>query len=405
MKDFWIWVPTKIVFGRNCLDELADSLKKWGGKDGKEPRVLLVTGGGSIRKMGLWDKVTKIMDDAGLKWFEYSGVSANPKVSHLRKGIEFARENKVNVVLAVGGGSVIDEAKGIAVGYSYDGDIWDLSTELNSKGAAVDTPVLPVLTVLTLAATGTEMATGCNWTNDTVTPAIKRGLHGPEVRPKVTFENPEYTYSVSEFQTAAGSADILSHIFESYFSNVTTAYMQARVAEALMKTVIKYAPIAMREPDNYEARANLMYCASWGNNGYIVKGNQVNWSVHALEHELTSYNDTTHGEGLAIITPRWMEWVIKDETKLYRFVDLGQNVFGLSKEGKSDLEFAKETIQAVKDFFWKDLKLKTRIRDLGIEHDKLAMFTEQVCKKLGYLAGCYKPLTKEAIEEIYEASY
>ena len=172
-----------------------------------------------------------------------------------------------------------------------------------------------------------------------------------------------------------------------------------------MKTVIKYAPIAMREPDNYEARANLMYCASWGNNGYIVKGNQVNWSVHALEHELTSYNDTTHGEGLAIITPRWMEWVIKDETKLYRFVDLGQNVFGLSKEGKSDLEFAKETIQAVKDFFWKDLKLKTRIRDLGIEHDKLAMFTEQVCKKLGYLAGCYKPLTKEAIEEIYEASY
>ena len=184
MKDFWIWVPTKIVFGRNCLDELADSLKKWGGKDGQEPRVLLVTGGGSIRKMGLWDKVTKIMDDAGLKWFEYSGVSANPKVSHLRKGIEFARENKVNVVLAVGGGSVIDEAKGIAVGYSYDGDIWDLSTELNSKGAAVDTPVLPVLTVLTLAATGTEMATGCNWTNDTVSTHIRSASSRPlpEVR-------------------------------------------------------------------------------------------------------------------------------------------------------------------------------------------------------------------------------
>lgn len=405
MKDFWIWVPTKIVFGRNCLDELATSLKLWGSKDGKEPRVLLVTGGGSIKKMGLYDKVVGIMNEAGLKFFEYSGVSANPKVSHLRKGIEFARENKVNVVLAVGGGSVIDEAKGISAGVGYDGDIWDLSTELNLKGAAVETPVLPVLTIITLSATGTEMATGCNWTNDTVTPAVKRGLHGPEMRPKVTFENPEYTYSVSTFQTAAGSGDVLSHIFESYFSNVPSAYMQARVAEGMMKTVIKYAPIAMADPTNYEARANLMYCASWANNGYIVKGNQVNWSVHALEHELTSFNDTTHGEGLAIITPRWMEWVIKDESKLWRFVELGENVFGIKTEGKTDLEVAKETIAAVKHFFWDVLKLKTRIRDLGIEHDKLAMFTEQVSKKLGYLGGSYRPFTKEAIIEIYEASF
>lgn len=398
MKDFWIWVPTKIVFGETALDGLADGVKQWG------KRVLLVTGGGSIKKMGLHDKVTKTLKDNDIFYVEYSGVEANPKVSHLRKGIEFARENEVDVVLAVGGGSVIDEAKGIAVGYHYDGDIWDLSTELNQKGAAVDTPVLPVLTVLTLAATGTEMATGCNWTNDTVTPYVKRGLHGPDVRPKISFLDPRNTYSVSRFQTAAGTADVLSHVFESYFSNVETAYMQARVAEALMKTLMKYGPIAMEEPENYEARANLMYCSSWGNNGYVVKGNLVAWSVHALEHELTAYNDTTHGEGLAILTPRWMRWVIEDESKIWRFVELGVNVFDIDPS-LPDKEIALKTIEAVEDFFWNKLELRSRLRDLDIEEDKLEMFAQQVDKKLGYLANGYRPLTAEAIREIYKASY
>ncbi len=398
MKDFWICVPTKIVFGETCLDSLASEVKRFGS------RVLLVTGGGSVKKMGLYDKVTGILKDAGIFYAEYSGVSANPKVSHLRKGIEFAREQKVDCVLAVGGGSVIDEAKGIAVGYHYDGDVWDLSTELSQKGAAVSTPVLPVMTVLTLAATGTEMATGCNWTNDTVTPNVKRGFHGPDVRPKVSFLDPRNTYSVSRFQTAAGTADILSHVFESYFSNVKTAYMQARVAEALMKTLIKYGPIAMNEPENYEARANLMYASSWGNNGYIVKGNQVNWSVHALEHELTAFNDTTHGDGLAVLTPRWMRWVIEDESKIYRFVDLGVNVLGIDPS-LPDKEIALKAIECVEDFFWNKLELHKNLRELGIKEENLEMFATQVDKKLGYLAGCYRPITSEAIRRIYKDSF
>lgn len=398
MKDFWICVPTKIVFGETCLDSLAEGVRQYG------KRVLLVTGGGSVKKMGLYDRVVNILNDNNIFFAEYSGVSANPKVSHIRKGIAFAREQQVDVVLAVGGGSVIDEAKGIAVGYGYEGDVWDLSTELNSKGAAVSTPVLPVLTILTLAATGTEMSTGCNWTNDTITPHVKRGFHGPDVRPKISFLDPRNTYTVSPFQTAAGTADILSHVFESYFSNVETAYMQARVAEALMKTIIKYGPIAVKEPENYEARANLMYCSSWGNNGYVVKGNQVNWSVHALEHELTAFNDTTHGDGLAILTPRWMRWVIEDESKIYRFVDLGVNVFGIDAN-LPDKEIALKAIECVEDFFWNKLGLHKNLREIGIKEEDLEMFAAQVEKKLGYLSGAYRPYTAEDIRRVYRDSF
>lgn len=399
MKDFWIYVPTKIVFGKTALDGLADGIKQYGN------RLMLVYGGGSIKKMGLYDKVVRILKDNDIFFVEHGGVEANPKVSHIRKGIEVARENKIDMVLAVGGGSSIDAAKGIAGGYYYEGDVWDLAIEKNKAGLPVEHKMLPVLTVLTLAATGTEMATGCNWTNDTVTPNVKRGFHGPDVRPKVSFLDPRNTYTVSAFQTAAGTADVLSHVFESYFSNVPGAYMQARVAEALMKTLIKYGPIAVKEPENYEARANLMYCSSWGNNGYIVKGNQVNWSVHALEHELTSFNDTTHGDGLAVLTPRWMRWVIEDESKLYRFVEMGVNVFGIDAS-LPDREIAEKAIECVEDFFWNQLGLHKNLRELGIKEEDIDMFVTQVEKKLGYLSGCYRPYTcAEDIRRIYKDSF
>ncbi len=394
MKDFWIYAPTKIVFGETCLDSLVSEVKRFGN------RLMLVYGGGSIKKTGLYDNVMGKLREGGIFVVEYSGVSPNPKVSHIRKGIEIARENKIDMVLAVGGGSAIDEAKGIAGGYYLDEDVWDHAVRMNKAGLPIEHRILPVLTILTLAATGTEMATGCNWTNDTIDPQVKLGFHGPELRPKVSFLDPRNTYTVSRFQTAAGSADILSHIFESYFSNVKTAYMHARVAEALMKTVIKYAPIALEDPENYEARANLMYASSWGNNGYIVKGNQVNWSVHILEHELTAFNDTTHGDGLSILTPVWMRWVVEDESKVYRFVDLGVNVFGIDPS-LPDKEIALKAIDCVEDFFWNTLGLHRHMREVGITKENIELFTNQVEKKLGYLAGSYKPMTKDDIRNLY----
>lgn len=397
MTDFWIYAPTKIVFGKTALDGLAEGIKQYGS------RLMLVYGGGSIKKMGLYDKIVKILEENNIFYVEHSGVAPNPKVSHIRRGIEIARENKIDMVLAVGGGSSIDEAKGIAGGYYYEGDIWELAVAKNKAGLPIDHKILPVLTVLTLAATGTEMSTGCNWTNDTIEPQVKLGFHGPELRPKISFLDPTNTFTVSRFQTAAGSADILSHVFESYFSNAN-AFMHARVAEAMMKTVIKYAPVALEDPENYEARANLMYASSWANNGYIVKGNQVNWSVHILEHELTAYNDTTHGDGLSILMPVWMRWVVEDESKLYRFVEMGVNVFGIDPS-LPDKEIALTAIEKVEDFFWNKLGLHRRLRDVDIPEDKLELFTNQVEKKLGYLAGSYKPMEKTDIYNIYKKAY
>lgn len=394
MKDFMICIPTQIFFGRTALDNLASSIKQFGN------RVLLVYGGGSIKKMGLYDKVVNILKENDIFFAEFGGVEANPKVSHLRKGIAFARENQIDMVLPVGGGSVIDEAKGIAGGYYYDGDVWELA------GKTLSHKILPVLTILTLAATGTEMSTGCNWTNDTIDPPEKKGFNGPELRPRVSFLNPEFTYTVSKFQTAAGTADIMSHVFESYFSNVPGAYLQARTAEAILKTLVKYGPIAVNEPENYEARANLMYASSWGNNGLIVKGNPANWSVHMLEHELTAYNDTTHGDGLAILTPRWMRWVIEDETRLFRFVELGVNVFDIDKS-LSDKEIAIKCIEAIEDYFWHKLGLHARLRDVGIPEEMLEVFTDHVATpgSLKYLAGGYRPIAREDILNIYKAAY
>ena len=178
----------------------------------------------------------------------------------------------------------------------------------------------------------------------------------------------------------------------------------ARINEALMKTVIKYAPIAMEDPTNYEARANLLYCSSWGNNGYVVKGKPVNWSVHALEHELTSFNDTTHGDGLAVLTPRWMRWVIEDPSKKWRFVEMGVNVWGIDPNLPED-EIVEKCIEAVEDWFWNKLHLHKNLRELGIKEEDLEMFASQVDKKLGYLQGCYRPYTAEAIRRIYHDSF
>lgn len=393
LDNFMIWVGTQIFFGKTALEHLPEGVNRFG------KRILMVYGGGSIKRNGVYDQVTSILKENGNFVVELGGVQPNPRVSLIRKGIEVARENKVDMVLAVGGGSVIDSAKGIACGYYYDGDVWELA------GKTVSTDkVLPVLTVLTIPATSSEMATGSTWLNDTIVPHKKAGAHGPYMRPRVSYLNPEFTYTLPAKQTAAGVSDIMSHIIESYFSNEKRAYLQARTAEGMLKTLIKYTPIALAEPDNYEARANIMYCGSWGNNGYIVKGNYVSWSVHGLENSINEACDNTHGEGLAVLTPHWMRWAMRDEN-LYRYVDFAVNVFGVDPT-LPEREIAERGIQELEAFYEK-IGMPKKLSELGAKYEDIEKYAERfnLPGTMAYQDGAFIPIRFQDAVEIYKAAF
>lgn len=392
LDNFMIWAGTQIFFGKTALEHLPEGIGRFG------KRVLIVYGGGSIKKNGIYDKVVNTLDANGIFHCEVSGVQPNPKLDVVRKGIEIGKENKVDMVLAVGGGSVIDSAKAIAVACYADSDVSDVI----KVGSISSDKVLPVLCVLTLPATGSEMATGAVIVGDD---GKKTSFHGPYIRPRVSYLDPEFTYSLPAKQTKAGAADIWSHIIESYFSNEKCAYLQARTAEGMMKTLLKYVPIALEDPENYEARANIMYCGAWGNNGYIVKGNYVSWSVHMLEQPLNDRFHITHGEGLAIITPHWLRWAKRPEN-LYRYVDFGVNVFGIDPSLPEE-EIAEKGIEALEHYFFDVLKMPRRLRDLGITDDCFDACTDVLEEPFmkAYQADAFIPLTKEAGIEILKAAY
>lgn len=394
LDNFMIMVGTQIFFGKPALEHLPEGIGRFGS------RVLIVYGGGSIKKNGVYDQITDILDANNIFHCEVSGVQPNPKVDVIRNGVEIGRENNVDVVLAVGGGSVVDTSKAIALSLYAGCDIME-AIKVNG-GNILSDKVVPVLCVLTLPATGSEMATGAVFVGDD---GRKVSFHGPYVRPRVSFLNPEFTYSLPAKQTKAGSADIWSHIIESYFSNEKCAFLQARTAEGMMKTLLKYVPIALAEPDNYEARANIMYCGSWGNNGYIVKGNYVSWSVHMLEQPLNDRFHITHGEGLAIITPHWLRWAKKPEN-LYRYVEFGVNVFGIDS-ALPDEEIADKAIEALEHYFFDVLKMPRKLRELGVTPDAFDacgdVFLDPGMK--AYQADAFVPLNKEAAIEILNAAY
>jgi hypothetical protein len=384
MNSFIYHIPTKVYFGKNQLGHLGEELKKYG------KRVLLVYGGGSIKKNGLYDKVVAEINKAGLELFECPGIEPNPRVSSVNRGASICKKEKIDVILAVGGGSTIDAAKFIGAGTYYDGDAWDILT-----GKAAVTNCLPIITVLTLAATGSEMD-DCGVISNPEA-KDKLGFGHPLLRPKVSFLDPTNTYTVSAYQTACGSADILSHIIEVYFNMDKDLAMLDSVMEALMKTVIHYAPIAMKEPTDYEARANLMWASSWAINGFIDGGKSQEWSCHPMEHEISAVYDITHGLGLAILTPRWMEYTL-DETTAPKFRQFGCNVLGISSSLPA-MEAAKQVIQKLADFFYKDLGLNSTLSSLGIDSSNFASMAKKACGG-GILHG-FKPLNQNDIEKIY----
>ena len=384
MNNFIYDIPVKVYFGENQLCHLGEELKKYGS------RVLMVYGGGSIKKIGLYDKVVSEIKKAGLTLFELPGVEPNPRIASVRKGVQICKDQKIDVLLAVGGGSTIDATKWIAAGACAEHDAWDFF----SKWSPVE-KALPVLDILTLAATGSEMDAGGVISNPETQDKI--GRMADPLLPKVSFLDPSITYSVSPYQTACGAADMMSHIMEVYFNMEPDLYMLDCFMEGMMKTIIRYAPVAMREPDNYEARANLMWTSSWAINGFVNGGKQQAWSCHPMEHELSAIYDITHGLGLAILTPRWLEYCL-DETTVSKYVQFGVNVFGIDA-GQAPMEIAKQSIEKLSAFFFDTLGLDDTFTKVGIEEKNFPIMAKKACGG-GVLPG-FKPLAQQDIEKIF----
>lgn len=385
MNNFVYDIPTRVYFGEDQLGNLGAELSKYGKK------VLMTYGGGSIKKIGLYDKIVTEIQKAGLELFELSGIDPNPRVSSVNAGADICKKEEIDVLLAVGGGSVLDCTKFIGAATYYDGDAWDILLQ--------KVPVekcLPIVTVLTLAATGSEMDAGGVISNPETKDKI--GLIFPVMQPKVSFLDPTATYTVSKFQTAAGAADMLNHILEVYFNMDQDLYMLDCVMEGLMKTIIKYAPVAIEKPDNYEARANLMWTSSWAINGFINGGKRQAWSCHPIEHELSAIYDITHGLGLAILTPRWMEYTL-DETTVSKFYQFGTNVFDIDKN-LAPMEVAKKSIELVSDFLFGTLELQRTLTEIGIDDTNFEIMAKKACMD-GVLPG-FKPLNQQDIVNIFK---
>lgn len=383
MNNFRFHAYTDIRFGKgqvNCLPEL---LKPYGKK------VLMVYGGGSIRKNGLYDKVNELLSDFDV--FELGGVEPNPKITSVRDGAALCKKERIDVVLAVGGGSTIDAAKVIAGAAYYSGDPWDLVADSRKIGK-----VLPIVTIVTLAATGSEMNKNAVISNMDTNEKLGTASHN--FIPQASICDPEYLYSLPKMQTAAGTADIMSHIFEQYFTSHTQAYTSDRFAEGLLKACIKYCPIALREPDNYEARSNLMWTSTLALNGILSAGKGCAWTCHPIEHELSAYYDITHGVGLAILTPRWMRYILNDIT-VGKFCEYGRNVFDITETDR--YKCANMAIDATEKFF-KDCGIPMTLTELGIDDSRLELMAEDTIRH-NDLDCAYVALDKSDVLNILKA--
>lgn len=385
MNSFVYDIPVTVYFGEDQLCHLGDELRKYG------TRVLLTYGGGSIKKMGLYDKVVAEIRAAGLTLFELSGIEPNPRIESVRKGADLCKREKIDVLLAVGGGSTIDATKYMAAGACVDFDSWKFLSEWAPIKQA-----FPIVTILTLSATGSEMDAGGVISNPETQDKIGRAER--PLLPKASFLDPTNTYTVGPYQTACGAADMLSHIIEVYFNMEPDLALLDRFMEGMLKTIIQYAPVAMMEPTNYEARANLMWTSSWAINGFITGGKRQAWSCHPMEHELSAIYDITHGLGLAILTPRWMQYCL-DERTVSRFAQFAVNVFDVDPS-LAPMTAARKGIEMLSDFLFGTIGLKRSLSELGIGEEHFTVMARKACGG-GTIYG-FKPLAQADIEAIFK---
>lgn len=385
MKNFNFYAPTEMFFGKGEIKNLPNLISRYG------KNVLLCYGGGSIKRNGIYDSIHKLLKDCTI--IELSGIEPNPRIETVERGIRLCREHNIGVVLAAGGGSTIDCAKVVAAGVCYEGDAWDIVTDPSKIKAA-----LPLVTILTLAATGSEMDPYAVISNMKTNEKI--GTESQYILPKASILDPQYLYTVPKYQTAAGTADIMSHVIENYFSTEIDTFVQDKISEGLLEACIKYCPVALEDPENYEARANLMWASSLALNGLTGCGKNQAWSCHPIEHELSAFYDITHGVGLAIITPRWMRYILNDKT-VDKFVQYGENVFHIQNTGDK-FAVANEAIDKTEQFF-KDCKIPMTLKELNIDETHFEKMAEDAVK-FGGLQYAYVPLNKNDVINILKES-
>ena len=386
MNDFNYYTPTRYVFGRG-VEAQTGELTRWMGVE----KVLLVYGGGSVVRSGLLDRVKASLDAVGVKYCEMGGVQPNPTDDRVYEGIDICRSENLTGIVAVGGGSAIDTAKAIACGVPYEGDFWDFYA-----GKKIVEEALPVGVVLTIPAAGSE-GSG----NSVITKLD--GLHkislrtDSALRPKFAVMNPELTFTLPPYQTASGIADMMAHIFERYFTNTPEVEVTDRVSEGVLKAIITEAPRVMAEPENYDARANIMWCGTLAHNGICGTGRQEDWVSHFMEHELSAVYGVTHGAGLAVMTPAWMTFMATHNPK--KGAQLARRVFDVDIE--DDIQAALEGISRLRTFY-ASLGLPITLAQLGVDNPDFDLLVKKLHENKGEVIGGYYRLTSVETMEIYK---
>lgn len=389
MNNFTFWTPTKFVFGKDTENRAGELVKEFSGK-----KLLIVYGGGSVIRSGLLDRVKGSLDTQGLEYVELSGIKPNPTDDRVYEGIELVRKENVDFILAVGGGSVIDTAKGIACGVPYEGDFWDFYC-----GKKIVEKALPVGVVLTIPAAGSE-GSG----NSVITKLdglVKLSLRTESaLRPKFSIMNPELTFTLPPYQTGCGIVDMMAHIFERYFSTTPDCEITDRVSEGVLMAIMEEAPKVMKNPDDYEARANIMWSAMLAHNGVCGTGRVEDWASHFIEHELSAIYDVAHGAGLAVVVPAWMTYVAHVNPQ--KGVQFAERVLGVKRiDGESDLDLALRGIARLKEFF-SSLGMPVTMSELGIENPDIDNLVANLHLHKGETIGGYVKLSREDTKKIYQ---
>ena len=391
MFDFKYYTPTKVLFGKNTEEKVADLIKEFGGK-----KVLIHYGGGSVIRSGLMQRVTDQLDKAGIPYVMLGGAVPNPHLSLVYEGIELCKKEGIDFLLAVGGGSAIDSAKAIGYGVMNEGDVWDFYDYKRTVKAC-----MPLGVILTLAATGSEMSDSSVITKEEG--LVKRGYSSDFGRPRFAILNPELTMTLPDYQTACGCTDIMMHTMERYFTNGGNMELTDSMAEALLRTVKENALILVKDPKNYDARAEVMWAGSLSHNGLTGCGNDGgDWMTHKLEHELGGLYDVAHGAGLAAIWGSWARYVYKN--CLPRFKRFAINVMGVAATG-TDEEIALKGIEAMEDFY-RQIKMPTNLRELGVNatEDDLKLMAHKCAVGVDGGKGSARFLREEDMLEIYRMS-
>lgn len=385
MNNFTFYAPTYFAFGKGKEKDVAKYVERFGGS-----KVLVHYGGGSVKRSGLYDSVVNALRADNIPFVELGGVKPNPRSGLVFEGIDLCRKEKVDFILALGGGSVIDSGKAIALGVKYDGDFWDFY-----EGKEV-TDALPVGTVLTIAAAGSEGSTSSVITKEEE--MLKRGAGGEALRPVFSILNPEFTCSLPPYQTAAGATDIMVHVTERYFSNTKEVEITDRLCEAVLKTMIKETPRVIADPNNYDARANIMWAGMVAHNDICGVGREQDWSSHDIEHELSAFYDVAHGAGLAVITPAWMKYVVKKNRD--KFVQFANRVWGVDIDFEHPEVTAMEGIHRFQNFL-KSIGMPTTFKELGAKEEDIKAMAAHIGVTKDNLLGNYVKLDIDDIEAIY----